>query len=428
MFRFKLPRFGGLARSTFIVLCWSMARLGLQLLWVILLARFLGVAGYGAFSGAAGLAIAFSGFAGAGLGLRLYQDVSRAPGLLGVRWAQAVRMQAITSLLLALLFLLAGAVWLPDIAWPALLCITIAELLCMPVVSFVAFAYGSQGQMGRVAAAPVLMSLARIMAILAMLLSGQAISVTAYAGWHAAAAILAAGWLLYRCRKQLRPPPDSAKIGLADFKEGMRLSSIWASSLALGAVDKAAALRFAGADAAGNYTASQRFASLLAAPVDALVTAVMPRLFRHGAGQIDNPRLIGLLALCVAAYGCLSGGVLWLGADGLPWILGADFAAAVPALQVMAFYLPAYCLRILGANILLGYGQVLWRFGYELLALLVLLILMLAWAGNRAAVGAAWALVVTESLLAALLWGRLLLDRRRGGKNEFGMVASNTRA
>ncbi len=165
----KHIRLGNLARNTLAVLFWNVARLGLQLLWVLLLTRVLGAEGYGTFSGIAGLAIAFSGLAGCGLGLRMYQDVAREPHLLGLRWAQAVRTLFFSSVVLSVIFLLTGLVWLPDVSWVLLVGVAVAELISMPVVTFVAFAYASQEKMRASAAAPVIMSAARVFAIALML-------------------------------------------------------------------------------------------------------------------------------------------------------------------------------------------------------------------------------------------------------------------
>lgn len=410
---------GGLARSTLSVLAWNIARLGTQMAWMLLLARLLGVDGYGVFSGAAGLAMVLSGFVGAGLGLRLYQDVARASDVLGMRWAQALQALRWSGGIVSALFVAAGLLWLPDVSWRVIFCIAISELICMPVVTFVAFAYAGLGRMGQAAAAPVAMSVARLGAVvIASLFASRPVDIAHYAYLHAGMAAVAAIWLLARCRNQLAPPSSAASIDWADLKEGVRLSSIWASGLALGSVDKPVALRFYGAEATGNYSAAQRFVSLMAAPVDALITAVMPRLFRAGAGQASHPRLMQLLALCAFAYGSVAGIFLWLGADWLPLIIGAEFAGAVPVLQIMAFYIPAYCLRTLGANRLLGNGFTQWRFASEMSALVILVGLMSLGARDASATNAALALVATEILLALMTWYKILSKKTNGGRIE----------
>lgn len=402
----RLPSLGGLARGTLAVLGWNIARLAAQLAWVVLMARSLGVDAYGTFSGIAGLALALSGFAGAGLGLRMYQDVAREPVMFGERWAQAARALAWSSLLLWLGFVVIGAVAFEEVPASLLAIIALAELVGTPMVVHVAFAYAAHGRVAQAAAAPVAMSLARVAAVLALPWVAEGADLHAYVMLHAVATIGTASAQWAWCKHRLAPKCDGTTLDANALREGVRLSSIWASGLALSSLDKAMALREGGAAVAGHYTAANRFASLMALPVDALVTAAMPRLFRAGAGQMVHPRLIAWLLAATLGYGLLAAGLLWVGAGWLPRLLGPDFAPAVPALGVLALYVPAYCLRSLGANILLGFGRVRWRLVSELGALVLMVALMVAWTPHGA-VGAAWAVVIAEWCLVAALWVRL---------------------
>ena len=97
-------RLGWLATNTLRVTFWHSLRVLCQLAWVLLLARALGVAGYGTYSGIAGLAIALSGLVGFGLGLRLYQDVAWAPELFALRWHEASRGWLLSIVPVAFLF------------------------------------------------------------------------------------------------------------------------------------------------------------------------------------------------------------------------------------------------------------------------------------------------------------------------------------
>lgn len=412
-----LPRLGGLARGTLAVFGWNLARLGTQLAWVVLMARTLGVDGYGVFSGVAGLALALSGLAGVGLGLRMYQDVAREPALFGRRWAQAARVLAWSSLVLWLGFVAVCGLAFDAVPVSTLAIIALAELVGTPMVVHVAFAYAAHGRVAEAAAAPVAMSLARVAAVLVLPWVSDGDDMQAYVLLHAVATIGTAAAQWTWCRHRLAPGRAEAALDRGALREGARLSSIWASGQALSSLDKAMALREGGAEVAGQYTAANRFAALMVLPVDALVTAAMPRLFRAGAGHAEHPRLVLWLLAATLGYGVLAGGVLWAGAGLLPRLLGAEFAPAVPALGVLALYVPAYCLRSLGANILLGFGRVRWRLVSELGALALMAALMVAWAPNGA-VGAAWALVVAEWCLVASLWARLVAGhvKQQGGE------------
>jgi len=390
------------------VLGWNAARLGAQLAWVLLLTRALGAAGYGAFSGISGLAIALSGLAGMGLGLRLYQDVTRDPALLSLRWAQATRGLLLSSAVLLVAFCALGSVIFPQWPWWMVGCIALAELCFAPATQQLAFALAAVGRMREAAAVPVTLSVARVLAVLLLPFSPLGQSLAVYSGLHLL--LTAASTLLaWQCiRRLLQPLPVAAPLAREDLVEGFRFSSVWASGLALVSIDKALALRIGGAQLAGHYTAACRLASIAALPVDALVMAVMPRLFLAGAGQLAHGRLLALLLGLTLGYGLLAGLGLWLAAPLLPLLMGEEFRAAVPVVHVVAAYVPAYCLRSLGANILLGYGWKGWRCGAELLIMAVLVAFMLVFIPQGGAVGAAYALVCSEVLLVALVWWRVV--------------------
>jgi O-antigen/teichoic acid export membrane protein len=400
-------RLGGLARGTLAVLAWNLARLATQLIWVVLMARTLGVGGYGTFSGVAGFALAISGLAGVGLGLRLYRDVARSPVLLGVRWAQATRALTWSSALLWIGFMALGPVMFPDLPIGVLACIATAELIGTPIVLHVAFAYAAQGHVAHAAAIPVALSCARVLAVLALPAIASETDLATYVLLHAATTLICAGLLWRRCHRQLAPPVAPATLDGGALGEGAKLSAIWASGMALSSLDKFMALREGGADIAGQYTAASRLSSLVAAPIDALASAAMPRLFRAGGGHATSPHLLVMLFAAGLSYGALAGSLVWIGAGLLPWALGTEFSEAVPVLQVLAFVVPAYCLRIVGANVLLGFGWIRWRLAAETIALILIVALMAWWVPIWRAEGAALAVLVAESGLALALWVRI---------------------
>lgn len=396
----------GLAISTFKVLLLNTARLIVQLAWVIVLARTLGAHGYGEFSGVAGLALSISGLVGAGLGLRMYQDVAREPSALGVRWAQASRTLWWTAIALWMLFVALGTTWFSHVAIVVIALIAAAELVATPMAMHVAFAYSAKARMGDAAAVPVLMSLARLLAALALMGLTSEPDMRAYAFMHMTTTLLCA-WLLWiRCWLVLRPDRSEAVLEPGALREGATLSAVWTTGLALTSLDKALALRLGTADLAGHYAAASRFATLLMLPMDALMTAVLPRLFRAGRDQGRSLRSLSWLPLAALAYGMAAGLVLWSCVELVPSLLGRDFDLAVPALEILALYVPAYSMRVLAANILLGFGWRAWRLACEFVALVCLALLMALLIPASGLQGAAWAAVITESLLAAILWVR----------------------
>jgi O-antigen/teichoic acid export membrane protein len=406
-----MVRLGNLAKSSIAVMCWQSARLGLQFVWLVLLARLLGVEGYGSFAGLAGLAMALSGIVGFGLGLRMYQDVARDPSLYSVRWQQT-RLGLWWSGAATIALFVALAHWqFGGFGWWLLVAIAVSELALSPIATQIAFAYAAHGRMSRSAAVPVVLAAGRVGAVVAFGLTGG-VGIEAYAPWHAAATAAATIVLLAMQRRELRHTAVAARLSWPDLRNGLGFSAVWASSVALTSADKALALRVGGTEIAGQYSAAYRFVTVVAVPVDALVMAVTPRLFRASRGDPQSPRMLAALSSVTAAYGALAGVLVWLGADALPWLLGAGFAATPATALMLAFYVPVYCLRMLAGGLLIGGGRKAWRCGVELTALGVMLGVGLVRIPAAGLDGAVEALLVGETLLLGLAWWGVLARPR----------------
>ncbi|WP_345775222.1 lipopolysaccharide biosynthesis protein [Rhodanobacter sp. OR87] len=394
-----------MARNSAVVMLWSGARLSAQLLWVLLLARELGASSYGAFSGVIALALAMSGFAGLGQGLRMYQDAARASELLADRWRQASRVLMWSGAGLAVMFMAVAHGMFVGAGWPLLMAVAISELVLAPVVSQVAFAYASRDWMGHAAAVPVALSVMRILAVVAVALLPGGASIGGYAWLHLLATAITAAVSCVICMRELNITNVDRGLGRSDVWAGLGFSAIQASGLALGSMDKAFALRWGGEVLAGNYVAAYRFISVAVLPVDSLMMAALPHLFRAGAGRAKAGRLLLALAAATGGYGILMGAVVWWAAGLLPWLLGPSFGPALVAARMLSVYVPMYCVRTLGTNALLGFGWKRWRFGCELLALLVLGFTAAWWTPVAGLAGAVEALLAAETVLLLLIWG-----------------------
>jgi O-antigen/teichoic acid export membrane protein len=392
---------------------WQAARLGGQALWVLAIARLLGPGGYGLFIGVAGLATTLGGLTGLGQGLVLLQDASREPALFDERWRKAIGTCLASGIAFAALFALAGP-WLFGAALSpgALALIGLSELLLYPVVTTAAFAFSARQRMGMSAALPAVVALGRVLAALACWLAVPSPTLDAYVGFHAAATALCALGAWWWVHARLRPARVPFALGRRDTAEGLGFSLMWMVGNALTSLDKTLVLRLAGAQAAGQYGAAYRLATLLAMPVDALTMAAGPRLFRHGGGRRE-PGLVARLALAALGYALLAAGVLWLAAGLLPWLLGPAFAPAVPAARWMALFVPCYGLRLLGSNVLMASDRKKLRVLIEGLGLLCLLAAAPLLVPGHGALGAVAMIVATEALLAAAAWAAVLASRRR---------------
>ncbi|WP_448243324.1 lipopolysaccharide biosynthesis protein [Pseudoxanthomonas mexicana] len=405
-------RLGWLATNTLRVTFWHSLRVLCQLAWVLLLARALGVTGYGTYSGVAGLAIALSGLVGLGLGLRLYQDVARVPELFALRWHEASRGWMLSIVPVALLFIAIGKAMFPQQGWDSLVLIGMAELAFSPWIAQVASAYAAHSRVSAAAAVPVVGSVGRVCAVACFLFFVPGQDLNAYALFHACALGLATLILVAACKRSFRPARQKVGLGWESIRSGLGLSTVWTSAIAWSSLDKTFALRWGGDHVAGNFTAAQRFTSLATLPMEALVASALPRMFRRGAGSDEHAGMMPALLCAAIVYGAIAAVAIYLVSDAIPWLLGSDFTEASLAARWLALYVPASCLKVLLVHSLLARGDVRWRIATECAGLGLMVCGMLFLLPEHGTLGAVYALTIAEYGVVALVSVRLIVTRK----------------
>ncbi|CAK0763390.1 Polysaccharide biosynthesis protein [Gammaproteobacteria bacterium] len=403
---------GRLAKNTFLVMFWQGGRIAAQALWLVLIARTLGPEEYGTFSGIAGLGAALGSFAGFGLGLVMYQEVTRQPAIFGEYWRRTLVVTAASGILFAIAFALFGDRVFGDTeGWLTIAAIALSELFCFPLGTAAIFAFSAHERMGWSAALSAILASLRVVAVTAFYFLAGTQTLAVYVWFHTAAAALFASLAILLVQVLLRPAAAPLILRWQDLRDGLGFSAVWVTSNALTSLDKALALRLAGDEVAGIYTSAYRFAAILALPMDSLAAAALPRLFRGSHGAAANPRLVPSLLLVTFVYSLLAGTGLWLLADLLPLLLGKGFAAAAHAARWMGLFLPCYGLRVLGGNLLMAGGHKTQRVLMESGSLVSLVLFGGWWLPRFGLDGAVMMVIATEALLCIATWALLLFRR-----------------
>jgi O-antigen/teichoic acid export membrane protein len=416
---------GRLAANTGLGLGWQLGRLATQAAWLILIARNFGADFYGTFVGVSNFASLIGGLSGLGIGLVLQQEVSRTPHSFGFWWRNARKLVVLSSLALVAVFAaITGPALQPRVDFTGIVLIGMSEIVMYPWVTLSAFAFAAHERFGWSAGLVTLTAVLRLIAVIIFVVAPLPRDMIPYLWLHLAASIAAAGVCVVAVQVLLKPGMDRGTLSASHFYEGLGFAAVWASGIAITAADKSLVFRLAGAQASGMYAAAYRFANVFAQPLDALVAAALPRLFRTGSAPAADNLLMRLVAatfgLSVTAAVALS----WLCAI-IPWLLGSEFTDAVGAARLLAWLLPFYGFRLLGTNVLVAGGNKRFRVAAELSAIVVMAVAGFELVPRHGVTGAAIMAIVTEAWLAALVWFRILLDRRSIRKHS---TLENTRA
>jgi O-antigen/teichoic acid export membrane protein len=166
-------------------------------------------------------------------------------------------------------------------------------------------------------------------------------------------------------------------------------------------LDKTIMLRAAGDFAAGQYSAAYRVIQAAILPVNSLVLAVTPRLFKASSPSV---RAGAHLVLLTAAYALVAAMTTWLLAPLLPWLLGPQFSPSISILRVMCVLLLTGSLRqIIVAQLTAADGQRS-RNWIEGLAAAGTVIAMLSVVPVWGAWGAIFVLAVADVGVASMSW------------------------
>ncbi len=390
-------------------------RMGGQVAVFLIVARFLGVDGYGAYAAALALASVFGNLAGFGANALLVRDVARSSEAFPEAWGSTLMAIGVSLPPLFLLYL--GLAWaaLPgEVSLIPIVAIGLAEVVFAPLMFSSVAAFQAHERMRRAAwlvVAPVLPRLAG--AVLLLILAPATSPGWRLALWaivYAGAGLLAVVYGFALVRQTFgRGVFGQWSATLALWREGYPFSLGGMALRLYTEIDKTMLARFASLEAAGLYSAGYRAVDLANVPLRALLTAVMPRLFR--AGERGGRATLGY-ALRVAPvpliYAAGIGGVMYLMAEGLPWLLGEGYRESAQVIRYLALLPLIAAPRMLFQSALGGSGRQVAAVTILVVGALVNIMLNLwlipRW-GWRGALGATYGVeLVMMMAMAATLW------------------------
>lgn len=334
---------GRLARNTLLATGWQGLRLALQFAYLIVIARLLGAAGYGTFSGIVALAATLSPLAGAGFGLILVKQVARHPQSFPRYWGRLLSAIVISAPLLILALVTIATIILPDTGETlTLVAVGLSELLLVPLVTACANAYQAHERLGASIFNFVLLNCGRLLAICTLALYEHQPDLNMFAVVYLVGTVLPAAASLAIATRAFGRPIVQRTGPTGELVEGLGFAASGVTGVAQAEIDKSLLLRLESAIATGTYSVATRIISAACTPLISYMLAAVPRLFRAGASGIAGSRRIaGILLVPVLIYGILAGSAIYLLAPWLPTVLGEGFADSISVIRMLA---PLPCL------------------------------------------------------------------------------------
>ncbi|HEX5385657.1 MAG TPA: oligosaccharide flippase family protein [Gemmatimonadales bacterium] len=403
--RAALPA-GALARNTAWMVAGNGSRLLLQAATFVAITRALGTAGYGAFAGVLAMVSLAVPFVGVGAGSIMIRNTARAEDAFARSYRTALLVTAVSGAVLFLAALALAPLILPTtIARGLIAAVAASDLLVAGFYDVSWKVYQAHRRMRRVAQLHFTLSALKLGAALALVWLVPSPTPLSWGVLYAAANLLGTTVAMLWSWREVCAAAREGPAPAFDPREGSYFSSSLAAQNIYNDLDKAMLARISTLDATGIYAAAYRLIEIAYVPVRSLFYAAYADFFQHGAGGARATLRFGRRLMPVGVgYAVAAGLLILLVAPILPMLSGAGYREAADAARWLALIPALRATHQFASDILTG-ANYQGRRTLTQIAVAAANIGFNLWLipgyGWR---GAAWASLLSDGLLALLMW------------------------
>jgi O-antigen/teichoic acid export membrane protein len=375
-----------------------------RLAYFVIAAHALGPAGYGTYVACTALIATMSPFASLGTGHVLIKYVARDRTALASYFGNALLVTVASGILLMLLAIMLRPRLLPASATAAMLmAVAVGDLLGSQVTEVCLNAFAAIGQFRRYTQLLAWSTGLRVIA--AIMLMGSAATPLLWAYLYAASAMTGAITGLIAVSRFCSSPHVQANLILPSVREGFHFSTSAASQSVYNDIDKTMLASLSTLESAAIYAVAYRFVDAAMLPIRSVAAAAYPEFFRQGTrGVTSTFSLARSILRRSMAYGLAVSLILFIAAGVVPLIMGRAYAESSMALRYLCLLPAIKSVHSFLTDTLTG-ANYQWQRSSVQIFVAGFNVFMNLWIIRAYSWrGAAWSSLVTDSLLALLLY------------------------
>jgi O-antigen/teichoic acid export membrane protein len=387
---------------------WMLSAQGLQLVgrfaYFAIVAHVLGPAGYGTYVACTALVSTMAPFATLGTGNVMIKYVARNRNVLPAYLGNALLVTVAFGSFITLFVLLIRPRVLPASATAAMLmAVAIAELLGTQMTAICGQVFQALEQAPRYA--QILTWSTGLRVIAALILAASAHTPLHWAYLYATAGVIATIGGLVAVSRYCARPRFQLNLLVPSVREGFHFASSAATQTVYNDIDKTMLARLSTVESAAIYAVAYRFIEAAMLPIHSVAAATYPEFFRQGMSGVTAAfgfarRIIRRSVL----YGVAMAVFLFLAARSVPLLMGRAYAESAVALRWLCFLAVLKSVHAFLTDTLTG-ADYQWQRSLVQIAVAGFNVLLNLWIIRAYAWrGAAWSSLVTDLLLAVLLY------------------------
>lgn len=408
IYKIKTWHPGRLARNTFNTTAGLVLRSGFQALVFLIIARSLGVNGYGAFISVVALAGGLGSFTGLGANMLLVRDGARGKESFPNVWGRSIVTFIFSIPLVTLLFTAITYFFLPKaVNSLAVFLVGLSELIFVPLIDLCGRAYQAHERLFRASQLSVIMVAVRLAgACIFYFLSRERHTVLVWASFHLGASLFAASFSIVMIRRDFlttwKPVLSSGSI-LQHICEGLPFSLGGATLRLYSDIDKFMLAGLSSLETTGIYSAAYRVMGVAVLPLRALIEASLPRFFKAGEyGVAQGLKYATRLLPLPFLYALGASMALFCAAPIVPYLIGTEFGQSSTALRWLTAVPILYIIRYFLQTVLASSGHQQFALSIILISTITNICLNFIFIPTLNWLGAIVALYVTEGTMIGL--------------------------
>jgi O-antigen/teichoic acid export membrane protein len=404
----------GLLRDTTHLSVGQGFRLVIQAAYFVLIARSLGPDAYGAFVTVVAMAALLGPFSGLGTATLFIKNVRSGKRKASICWGNGILLTVLSGTLLCCLGAgLSVLLHLKTVPFVVTI-VCVADLILLKVTELAAFGFTAMDQMKQTSIQSVVVSLLRLAGIVALVVTVHPVTLDLWVLTYLLTTVLGMLYALIKAGQLWGRPVVDLQALREDAAEGVFFSVSGSATTIYNDIDKIMLSRLAELAATGLYSAAYRVIDVTMTPVRSLAAAAYPHFFRKGLDGMARtyPYALSLIAK-TSIYGAITSAGLWLTAPILPYILGHQYQAVVPAVRWLALIPLLRCIHSFMADSLSGAGLQRIRTGIQVFVAFINIGVNVVVLPRYSWRGAAWTSLGCDGLLVAIFWSTAFHYRRQ---------------
>lgn len=395
----------GLVRDTTHLSLSMGLRLIVQAGYFVLLARSLGPDAYGAFAAVVAMAAVLGPFSGMGTTNLFIKNVRSGKRGAAICWGNGLLITVLSGSLFSGVLASLNYLFRFKSGSFVVIIVCISDLVLLKVTELASFGFAASDRMKQVSIQGVVVSLLRLFGIVALIAVAHRVNLDRWVLIYLFSSFLGAIYAIFKGSQLWGIPAIDLKALREDVTEGVFFSIGSSATTVYNDIDKIMLSKLSDLASTGVYAAAYRVIDVSMTPVRSLVAAAYPRFFTRGVHGVRATYQYAMLLIAKAAlYGALLFVALWLFAPILPYILGAKYDSAVPALRWLALIPFLRCFHVFLADALSGAGLQRFRTGVQVIVAMINIGLNIVILPRYSWLGAAWTSLGCDGLLVVVFW------------------------